>query len=107
MNGGKKLDAVYTSSTLLTHVQAMRMHTRTHVRTHTHPYTPHMRTHHTCIHTITQALPVFLFYVRTLLLSRKPMTCVCNQEWAKKHICITRGIAYIKQYILLKQFSIH
>ena len=34
MNGGKKLDAVYTNLTLLTHVQAMR--TRTHTHKHTH-----------------------------------------------------------------------
>ena len=45
MNDGKKLDAVYTSSTFLTHVQAIRMHARmlyacmhtcTCTRTHTH-----------------------------------------------------------------------
>ena len=86
MNGGKKLDAVYTSSTLLTHVQVMCMHTRTHacmhVRTYvlTHArvctYTPHMHTHN---HTSIISVPDFLCTYIAFKQIANDMY-ICNQE---------------------------
>ena len=81
MNGDKKLDAVYTSSTLLTHVQAMCMHActyvRTYARTHTqHAYTPHMHTHN---HTSIISVPDFLCTYIAFKQIANDM-CICNQE---------------------------
>ena len=76
MNGGKKLDAVYTSLTLLTHVQAMCMHTRTHACTYLRTYTPHMHTHN---HTSITSVPDFLCTYIAFKQIANDM-CICNQE---------------------------
>ena len=72
MNGGKKLDAVYTSSTLLTHVQAMYMH----VLTHAHTHTTHMYTHN---HTSIISVPDFLCTYIAFKQIANDMH-ICNQE---------------------------
>ena len=81
MNGGKKLDAVYTSSTLLTHVQAIHAHMHacmyTHAHTHTYTHiTPHMHTHN---HTSITSVPDFLCTYIAFKQVANDMR-ICNQE---------------------------